>query len=72
MNNYYGMAYRGYHFNSEWETEADGNNKKLWHTITDPAGNVSSASIGGSYTFPNTKEVHDYIDLIVICNKSVG
>jgi|TARA_R110000803_G_scaffold137761_1_gene204660 hypothetical protein len=65
MNNYYGMEYRGYSFYSEWEMEHDRSNKKLWHYIKDPGGNVSDAPIGGSYTFPNTSEIHEYIDQLI-------
>ena len=59
MNNYYGMEYRGYSFYSEWEMEHDRSNKKLWHYIKDPGGNVSDAPIGGSFPILNKKSIHD-------------
>jgi hypothetical protein len=65
MANYYGMSYKGYSYFAEWEVEADGSNKKLWHYIKDPEGNVSDASVGGSYSFPSTEEVHNYIDKLL-------
>ena len=65
MDNYYGIPYRGYCFYSEWEVEYDKRNKKLWHYVKDPEGNVSHAPIGGSYTFPTVTEVHEYIDQLI-------
>jgi len=65
MDNYYGIHYRGYSFYSEWEVDYDKSNKKLWHYIKDPEGNVSHAPIGGSYTFPTVTEVHEYIDQLI-------
>jgi hypothetical protein len=43
----------------------DKSNKKLWHYVEDPEGNVSHAPIGGSYTFPTVTEVHEYIDQLI-------
>lgn len=65
MDNYYGISYRGYSFYSEWEVDYDKSNKKLWHYVKDPEGNVSHAPIGGSYTFPTVTEVHEYIDQLI-------
>jgi len=65
MDNYYGIPYRGYSFYSEWEVDYDKSNKKLWHYIKDPEGNISHAPIGGSYTFPTVSEVHEYIDQLI-------
>ena len=65
MDNYYGIPYRAYSCHSKWEVEYDRSNKKLWHYIKDPEGNVSHAPIGGSYTFPTVTEVHEYIDQLI-------
>jgi hypothetical protein len=49
--------------NGKWKY--DRSNKKLWHYVKDPEGNVSHAPIGGSYTFPTVTEVHNYIDKLL-------
>ena len=69
MSSHYGMSYKGWNFYSEWEEEVDKHNKKLWHYIIDPDGNEYPATIGGSYTFPNTTDVHKYIDELIARTK---